>query len=167
MGLVRAVIVALMLALSPSVTTAAEVSRLDWRAMDQWLAGSTGKATTRFSNNTIQINVTRRALGNLKGGPQVGPLIMYLGKGGNMLAWTAKGKVVGTGRWDVVDMRLANILCFYFDGPKGRSECFWGGSANYVQITAGNVFHLIAGEPVPTRLSGRDTIQSLIHKLGL
>jgi len=163
----RAALLTLALCISAGAVEAAEVQKLSWQVMDQWLSGSVGKITPRFSNQTIQINVTRRSLGDLKGGPPTGPLILYLGKGGRMLAWTANAKVVTTGRWEIRDMKLASIPCFYFDGPKGQSDCFFGGTANYVQAATGNVFNLAAGAAVPAKLSGRATIDSLTKKLGL
>ena len=167
MSFLRAAVVALALTFSAGNAGAAEVQQLGWQVMDQWLTGTPGKITGRFTNKTVQINVTQRSRGDLKGGPPLGPLIMYLGKGGSMLAWTAKGKVVGTGRWEIREMQFISIPCFYFDGPKGRSECFFGGTANYVQAASGNVFGLKAGMPVPAKLSGKATIASLTNKLGL
>lgn len=167
MRVLRSVLLSLALCLWAGLAGAADVQQLGWQVMDQWLSGSAAKITGRFANKTIQINVTRRSLGDLKGGPSTGPLIMYLGKGGKMLAWTSSGKVVGTGRWEIKDMKITSIPCFYFDGPKGQSGCFFGGTANYVQAAAGNVFSLSPGAGVPAKLSGRATIDSLTKKLGL
>jgi hypothetical protein len=167
MQYLRAALLATALCLVASASGAAEVQKLGWQVMDQWLSGSAGKITSRFANKTIQINVTRRSLGEMKGGPPTGPLIVYLGKGGRMLAWTTNAKVVATGRWEIKDMKLASIPCFYFDGPTGQSDCFFGGTANYVQAATGNVFNLAAGANVPVKLSGRATIDSLTKKLGL
>lgn len=169
MKLVRSVALAAMLgALAIPAASAAEVQQLTWQVMDQWLSGSASKITGRFANKTIQINVTSRSLRNLKGGPAKGPLIIYLGQGGAMLTWTANAKTVGTGRWEIKSMGMGvEIPCFYFDGPKGRSECFFGGTANYVQAATGNVFALKAGAAVPAKLSGRASIATMSEKLGL
>lgn len=151
-----------------AAATAAEVQQLSWQVVDQWLSGSASTIAGRFANKAVQINVTSRSLGKLKGGPSKGPLIVYLGKGGAMLTWTSNARTVGTGRWEIKSMGLGvEIPCFYFDGPKGRSECFFGGTANYVQAATGNVFGLEAGAAVPAKLSGKASIASLSAKLGL
>lgn len=161
----------LALALGTSAASSAfglDVEPLSWRDMDRWLSGSVKQITNRFANKTIQIKVTSRALGGLKGGPPTGPLILYLAPGGKMLTWTSGSKTVGTGRWEIKTLAgTVEIPCFYFDGPKGPSECFFGGSANYVEAAKGNPFKLAAGAPVPARLSGSNTISSLAGKLGL
>ena len=168
MKALRLIVLALAMAgLAVSSSSAAEVEKLSWRVMDHWLSGSAGQITSRFTNKTIQIKVTRKALGKPQGGPPTGSVILYLAKGGRMLTWTANAKAVGTGRWEIKSMGMdVEIPCFYFDGSKGRSECFFGGTANYVEAATGNVFGLEAGALVPSRL-GNGTISGVARKLGL
>jgi hypothetical protein len=154
--------------LAVPAASALEVQSLAGRTIDEWFSGSAAQIKARFVNTTIEIKVTSRALGGMRGGPRTGPLILFLGKGGAMLSWAAGAKTVGSGRWEIKSYGAGVALpCFYFDGPQGRSECFYGGAANYAQATAGNPFKLKAGAPVPTSLGGSATIASVASKLGL
>ncbi len=165
----RTFALALSVALSPvTATQAIEVQKLTYHDLDSWLGKSGRPAAKHFTNTTLLINVTSRGSGGMVGAPPKGPLIMYLGKGGKMLSWTPKSKAVGTGTWGIKDMGMGiQIPCFYFDLPKGKSDCFFGGTANYLQTTPGNPFGLEAGAPVPAKMSSSSTIVSLAKKLGL
>jgi hypothetical protein len=149
--------------------SAIEVRKLTYHDLDHWLGEPSRSAAARhFADTTIQMKVTRRGGGGVAGAPPVGPLIMYLSKNGKLLSWTSGGETVGTGSWEIKDMGLGvQIPCYYFDLQGGRSDCFFGGTANYQQQTAGNPFGLKAGESVPARLSSSSTILSLAQKLGL
>lgn len=148
----------------------APVQAIDVQAMtshdvDVWVAMSPKKLRATLANKTIRLDVTSRAVGNLRGVLGTGSLILYTAPGGKLLWWTPKSKRVGTGHWSSTTLTKGwELPCFRFDGPKGLTECYFGGAANYKEWTAGNPFKLQAGVELK---AGRLSLLDFARKLGI
>lgn len=144
---------------------AIDVQAMTWHDVDVWVAMPPKKLRATLANKTIRLDVTSRAVGNLRGVLGTGSLILYTAPGGKLLWWTPKSKRVGTGRWSSTTlMKGWELPCFQFDGPAGLTECYFGGAANYKEWTAGNPFKLQAGVELK---AGPSSLLDFARKLGI
>ncbi|MEO6395498.1 MAG: hypothetical protein ABIO40_06270 [Devosia sp.] len=169
LSFLRAVMILIVVSLTAaSPARSLDVSSLTYDDLFAWLGKSGRLAAAHFADRTFLIKVTKQGVGDMISAPPVGPLIVYLSKAGGLLSWNLRTKVVGTGSWAIKELDFGTqIPCLYFDLPGGKSDCFFGGVANYLQMTSGNPFGLKAGQAVPTKMTSSSTIATLAKKLKL
>jgi hypothetical protein len=163
---VLGVLATLMLATAAiAPAQAIEVHSMTYHDVDGWVAMPAKKLRATLADKTIRIEVTSRAVGDLKPVLGTGSLIVYTAPGGKLLWWTAKSGVVKTGTWTSMTLTKGwELPCFKFETAMGSTECYFGGAANYREWIAGNPFGLAAGAKLK---AGRSSLSDLAKKSGL
>lgn len=154
-------LVALLTFVGPAV--AVDVHSMTYRDVDKWVAMPARQLRATLADKTIRIEVTGRAVGEMRPVLGLGSLIVYTLPGGKLLWWTPKVKTVQTGTWSTTTLMEGwELPCFRFNFAGGRTECYFGGAANYKEWTEGNPFQLRAGSELD---AGRSSLASFARKL--
>ncbi|MDB5530234.1 MAG: hypothetical protein JWR51_3337 [Devosia sp.] len=147
---------------------ALDIVRMDYHDVDHWVGMPARELRATLADKTIHIDVTSRAVGSLRPLLGTGALILYTAPGGQLLWWTSKHDTIQTGRWTSTTLTEGwELPCFQFDAANGRSDCYFGGAANYKEWTAGNPFALRASAPPQVPMSSRSSLADLARKAGL
>jgi hypothetical protein len=166
--LLWAATLASLVSLSIGQAAALDIHKMGQSDINEWIAMPANELRATLSGKTIHINVTSRAVGTFKPVLGTGSLILYAAPGGALLWWTAKHETIQSGAWTTETLTEGwELPCFKFDAPGGRTDCYFGGAANYEEWTSGNPFQLRAGAVPAVEMTSRSTIRELARKAGL